>query len=129
MPHSRLAGRETRTYSRTHADGTTITSREPEWTRRDVDLLLSLAEWDADRCPCGCGQPMSVCLIDTDIPAADRPAWSTGYYECGAGLALAQAQEKQARRDEKTEKALGKPVITSHRLWQVAPRPVEPHGT
>ena len=72
---------------------------------------------------------MSVCLIDNDIPAADRPAWSTGYYEYGAGLALAQAQEAQAKRDEKTEKALGKPVITSHRLWQVAPRPVEPHGT
>ena len=65
---------------------------------------------------------MSVCLIDTDIPAADRPRWATGYYECGAGLALAQAQGKQARRDEKTEKATGKPVITSHRLWQVTPR-------
>ena len=71
---------------------------------------------------------MSVCLIDNDIPAADRPAWSTGYYECGAGLALAPAQEKQARRDEKTEKATGKPVIASHRLWQVAPRD-EPPGT
>ena len=72
---------------------------------------------------------MSVCLIDTDIPAVDRPRWATGYYECGAGLALAQAQEKQARRDEKTGKATGKPVIASHRLWQVTPRPAEPTGT
>ena len=71
---------------------------------------------------------MSVCLIDNDIPAVDRPAWSTGYYECGAGLALAQAQEAQARRDEKAEKATGKPVIASHRLWQVTPRD-EPPGT
>lgn len=72
---------------------------------------------------------MSVCLIDNDIPAVDRPAWSTGYYECGAGLALAEAQAAQAKRDETTEKRTGKPVTTSHRLWQVAkaapPEPAE----
>ena len=120
VPHSRLAGHEPRTYTRTHPDGLTITTRDPEWTRDDVAMLLALADWEADRCPCGCGQQMTDCLIDAAVPPEQRPRWQAGFFECGAGLALAEAQAKQAKQDEAAEKARGRPVITSHRLWQVA---------
>ena len=92
-------------------------------------MLVALADWVADRCPCGCGQAMSECLIDAAVPADQRPQWAVGFFECGAGLALAEAQATQAKRDEATEKRTGKPVTTSHRLWQVAkatpPEPAE----
>lgn len=65
---------------------------------------------------------MSECLIDTTVPAEDRPAWAAGYLECGAGLHLAQAQAKQAADDEATEKRTGRKVPTAHRIWQVARR-------
>lgn len=72
---------------------------------------------------------MSECLIDAAVPADQRPQLAVGFFECGAGLTLAEAQAAQAKRDEATEKRTGKPVTTSHRLWQVAartPTPADP---
>lgn len=122
VPYRRLCGWEPRTYSRTHPDGLTVTSRDPDWSPEDLALLDALAAWEADRCPCGCGQAMSECLIDTDVPPEDRPQWGAGFLECGAGLYLAQAQAARATADEAEEKRTGKPVITSHRIWQVGRR-------
>lgn len=130
VPLSRLHGREPRTYSHTRPDGLTITTRESEWSDEDRLLLLALNAWEADLCPCGCGQRMSESLIDANVPAADRPQWSAGYFECGAGLALAQAQAEQAKTDETIEKTTKRRVPTSQRLWQVGQRsgsPPEPN--
>lgn len=123
IPYRRLLGWEPRTYSRTHPDGLTVTTRDPEWSPDDLALLDTLAEWEADRCPCGCGQALSECLIDATVPPEDRPRWGAGFVECGAGLHLAQAQAKQAEADEKAAKHTKRPVVTTHRIWQVGRRP------
>lgn len=87
--------------------------------------MLALAAWEANRCPCGCGQSLTECLIDTDVPETERPQWEGGYYECSAGLHLAKMQAKQREQDETQAKSTGNPVHTSHRIWAIKPRKPE----
>jgi hypothetical protein len=75
-----------------------------------VDAYL---DWKADLH--SCGHPLSEALLDRDKTPAKYQA---GFTVCGACLALAHAQQAQAKRDAPVEKSGG---FIAHiaRLWQV----------
>ena len=95
------------------------TWREPEFDAWERAVWRALADYEADRCP-GCGQPLAESLWDAAVPAGQRPAWETGYYECRACELLEIAQNRIAERDRRQTEVNGFPVATHHRRWYVA---------
>lgn len=80
--------------------GTTVVTREPLVNDDDRAQVLALDEFDAARCPCGCGQPIE--------EASDpRRAFVVEDYTCHARKAIDRHERRVAAQAESAKKPEG----------------------
>lgn len=76
--------------------GTTVITREAEWSDLDRRRASELSEYEASLCPCGCGQPIS--------EAGDpQRAFQVDQFVCRARRALDRIERDAKQKAETTK--------------------------
>jgi hypothetical protein len=82
--------------------GTTVVTRESMWDDESRGRALRLAEFEAGKCPCGCGLPAKVSTSKTVGMTVDT-------FTCYASRALAMEKRKQRKEIGQTKD--GKEIV------------------
>ncbi len=80
--------------------GHTVITRESEWDEETRARALTLAEFENNQCPCGCGQSIAVA---TD----ERRAFRVQTFKCLARRAIKQHERAEADKAEQTKRPKG----------------------
>lgn len=110
----RFNGWEPTTVTTTRPDGTTITTRDPEFDAWERSLWIAFDAWEKQYCP-GCGTPYERGLWDNDAEPDKRPRWRVGMYRCRPCEVLEQVQSKHVKALEAANH--DQPVPTHHLKW------------